>query len=198
MKYRLFFFLLLLWSAADAQTIESKVKEFDAYVEKSRNLYEVPGLAITVVKDGKVILKKGYGVRQLGTTNAVDTQTLFACASTTKAMTATCMAMLVDEGKVKWDDPVINYLPEFQLYDPSVTREIKIRDLFTHNTGIGNADFFWGSMHIPSDEILKKMKLVKPSYSLRSSFIYQNIFYLYAGKVIEKVSGLSWEEFIQK
>ncbi len=198
MKNGLFLLLIFSWVAVQAQTIETKVKEFDAYAEKARNLYEVPGLALTVVKDGKVILKKGYGVRQLGTTNAVDTQTLFACASTTKAMTATCMAMLVDEGKVKWDDPVINHLPDFQLYDPAVTREIKIRDLFTHNTGVGNADFFWGAMHIPSDEVLKRMKLVKPSYSLRSSFIYQNIFYLYAGKVIEKVSGQPWEEFIQK
>jgi CubicO group peptidase (beta-lactamase class C family) len=158
----------------------------------------VPGLALAVVKDGKVILKKGYGVQQLGTPNVVDTQTLFACASTTKAMTAMCMAMLVDEGKVKWDDPVINYLPDFQLYDVYVTRELKIRDLFTHNSGVGNADFFWSIMKISGDEVLSKMKMVKPSYSLRSSFIYQNIFYLYAGKVIEKVSGQPWEEFIQK
>ena len=181
-----------------AQTFETKINEFDLYVENSRKLYQVPGLAVAVVKDGKVVFKKGYGVRKSGTTDAVDTQTLFACASTTKAMTATCMAMLVDEGKVKWDDPVINHLPEFQLYDPAVTRELKIRDLFTHNSGVGNADFLWGMMNVPSDEVLAKMKLVKPTYSLRSSFIYQNIFYLYAGKVIEKVSGLRWEDFIQK
>lgn len=199
MKKVLFIALLIfLFTSAKTQTLDPKIKEFDTYIEKSRNLYQVPGLAVTVVKDGKVILKKGYGVRQLGTTNAVDTQTLFACASTTKAMTATCMAMLVDEGKVKWDDPVINYLPDFQLYDMHVTRELKIRDLFTHNSGVGNADFLWSIMDIPGDEVLSKMKMVKPSYSLRSSFIYQNIFYLYAGKVIEKVSGQPWEEFIQK
>ncbi len=199
MKINLLIGLLLFsFVVAHAQTIETKVKEFDTYVEKSRHLFQVPGLALTVVKDGKVIFKKGYGVQQLGTSNAVDTQTLFACASTTKAMTATCMAMLVDEGKVKWDDPVINYLPDFQLYDVHVTRELKIRDLFTHNSGVGNADFFWSMMSIPSDEVLLKMKMVKPSYSLRSGFIYQNIFYLYAGKVIEKVSGQPWEEFIQK
>lgn len=189
-------FLVSGW--AHAQNLDQQIKVFDTYVESARKLYQVPGLAITVVKDGKVIFKKGYGVRQIGTTNAVDTQTLFACASTTKAMTATCMAMLVDEGKVKWDDAVINYLPDFELYDPYVTRELKIRDLFTHNSGVGNADFLWSSMDIPSDEVLSKMKLVKPSYSLRSSFIYQNIFYLAAGKVIEKVSGSPWEVFIQK
>lgn len=198
MKKLLFVLILFTAGKAQAQNLDQQIKAFDTYVEGARKLYQVPGLAITVVKDGKVIFKKGYGVRELGTTTAVDTQTLFACASTTKAMTATCMAMLVDEGKVKWDDAVINYLPDFQLYDPYVTRELKIRDLFTHNSGVGNADFFWSIMSIPSDEVLSKMKMVKPSYSLRSSFIYQNIFYLYAGKVIEKVSGQPWEEFIQK
>jgi len=88
-------------------------------------------------------------------------------------------------------------LPEFHLADPYVTRELKIRDLFTHNSGVGNADFLWSVMNIPSDEVLRKMQQVEPSYSLRSSFIYQNIFYLAAGKVIEKLSGQKWEDFIQ-
>ncbi|MCW5909507.1 MAG: serine hydrolase [Cyclobacteriaceae bacterium] len=195
--YTCFILFLLLSFQANAQTPEAKlVKEFDAYIEKSRALYQVPGLAVTVVKDGKVLLKKGYGVRESGKPGAVDAQTLFACASTTKAITATCMAMLVDEGKVSWNDPVTRHLPDFQLYDPYVTRELKIRDLFTHNTGVGNADFLWVLMNIPPDEILNKMKMVEPSYSMRSGYIYQNIFYLYAGKVIEKVSGQPWENFI--
>jgi CubicO group peptidase (beta-lactamase class C family) len=198
MKKLLIPLLLLFAISVQSQNLAQQVKEFDAYVESSRKLYQVPGLAITVVKDGKVIFNKGYGVQQLGTSNQVNSQTLYACASTTKAMTATCMGMLVDEGKVKWDDPVIKYLPEFQLFDPFVTRDLKIRDLFTHNSGIGNADFLWTIMDIPSDEVLKKMSMVEPSYSLRSSFIYQNIFYLAAGKVIEKVSGIPWEVFIQK
>ena len=180
-----------------AQPLANQLKEFDAYIEKSRNEWQVPGMAVAVVKDGKVIFSKGYGVRQLGTLNKVDNQTLFACASTTKAMTAVCMGILVDEGKVKWDDEVIKHLPDFQLFDPHVTRELKIRDLFTHNSGVGNADFLWGVMNISSEEVLKKIKQVEPSYSLRSSFIYQNIFYLAAGKVIEKLSGQKWEDFIQ-
>lgn len=198
MRTFLFAILLFFTLQALAQTTDPKVKEFDAYIEKSRALYQVPGLAVAVVKDGKVLLSKGYGVRELGKSDAVNAQTLYACASTTKAMTATCMAMLVDEGKVKWDDPVTKHLPDFQLYDPYVTRELKIRDLFTHNSGVGNADFFWSMLRIPSDEILSQMKFVKPSYSMRSDFIYQNIFYLYAGKVIEKASGMPWETFIQK
>jgi len=176
--------------------LAKKIQEFDAYVTKAQKDWEVPGLSLAVVKDGQVIFVKGYGVRELGKADAVNEQTLFACASTTKAMTATCMGILVDEGKISWDDAVVKYLPEFQLYDPYVTREIKIRDLFTHNTGVGNADFLWSIMDITSDEVLDKMRWVKPSYSLRSSFTYQNIFYLAAGKVIEKVSGKPWNQYM--
>lgn len=196
MKLTVFFVLLSL--TAFAQIPEKKIQEFDAYVQKAIKEWEVPGLALVVVKDGKVVLSKGYGVRELGTSNAVDSKTLFACASTTKAMTATCMGILVDEGKISWNDPVIKYLPEFQLYDPYVTRELKIRDLFLHDSGVGNADFLWGIMDIPADQVLEKMRYVQPSYSLRSSFIYQNIFYLAAGKVIEKVSGKPWSVFVRE
>jgi CubicO group peptidase (beta-lactamase class C family) len=198
MKKFLLPILLFLAVQTFSQTLEQKVKDFDTYIEKARNDWQVPGMAVVVVKDGKVLLKKGYGVRELGKPEKIDTKTLFACASTTKAMTAVCMGMLVDEGKIKWDDLVIKYLPEYQLYDPAVTRELRIRDLFTHNSGVGNADFVWTIMDISPSEILKRMQLVKPSYSLRSSFIYQNIFYIAAGAVIEKVSGKSWENFIQE
>src|SRR6187551_106223 len=193
--------LLLLSFCAIAQkktdpALAKKLQQFDAYVIKAQKEWEVPGLSIAIVKDGQVIFTKGYGVRELGKADAVDAQTIFSCASTTKAMTATCMGMLVDEGKVNWDDAVQKYLPEFQLFDPYITREIKIRDLFIHDTGVGNADFLWTIMDINSDEVLKKMRWVEPSYSLRSSFIYQNIFYLAAGKVIEKISGKTWDQFI--
>lgn len=193
-------FVVLLISSFNlfAQTQDQKLKEFGAYVEKSQGEWRAPGMAVAVVKDGKVIFKKGYGVRELGKADKVDTETLFACASTTKAMTATCVGMLVDEGKLKWDDLVITYLPEYQLFDPAVTRELKIRDLLTHNSGVGNTDFLWGAMDIPTREMLNRMRLVKPSYSMRSSFIYQNLFYVAAGQVIEKVSGKPWEVFIQE
>ena len=179
------------------KVLDQKIKEFDAYVEKGRVDWQIPGMAVAVVKDGKVIFKKGYGVRELGKADAVDTQTLFACASTTKAMTAAALGMLVDEGKLKWDDAVITHLPEYQLYDPAVTRDLRIRDLLTHNSGVGNTDFLWAMMDIPTREILYRMRLVKPSYPLRASFIYQNVFYIAAGQVIEKVSGKPWEIFVQ-
>jgi CubicO group peptidase (beta-lactamase class C family) len=193
-----FFLLLVVSYKLSGQSPDQKIKEFDTYVEKARQDWRAPGMAVAVVKDGKVILKKGYGVRELGKGEKVDTETLFSCASTTKAMTATCMGILVDEGKIKWNDLVITYLPEYQLFDPAVTRELRIRDLFTHNSGVGNTDFLWAMMDVPTKEILNRMRLVHPSYSLRSSFIYQNVFYVAAGQVIEKVSGKPWEVFIQE
>lgn len=194
--------LINFWFAsiavAQSKVVNKQVKEFDAYVENSRKQWGAVGLAIAVVKDNEVIFKKSYGVRELNTSVAVDNNTLFSCASTTKAMTATCLGILVDEGKLQWNDPVIKYLPEFQLYDSYVTRELRIRDLLIHDSGVGNADVLWSYMDIPSEEVLHRMRLVEPSYSFRSSFIYQNIFYLAAGQVIEKVSGQPWEDFIKQ
>lgn len=183
--------------AQSRKTPADPVARFDTYVQQAVRDWHVPGLTVTVVKEGKVLFKKGYGVRVLNKPEPVDTQTLFAMASTTKAMTAACLGMLVDEGKLRWDDPVTNYLPDFQLYEPAVTRELRVRDLLIHNTGVGNADMLWAAMQIPSDEILHRMRLIKPAYSLRAGFIYQNIMYLAAGKVIEKLSGMPWESFIR-
>lgn len=171
---------------------------YDAYVQRAVRDWGVPGLTVTVVKEGKVLFKKGYGVRQINKPEPVDSQTLFAMASTTKAMTAACLGMLVDEGKLRWDDPVTKHLTDFQLYDPAVTRDLRVRDLLTHNAGLGNADFLWTSMLIPADEMLRRLRLLKPAYSLRAGFVYQNIMYVAAGKVIEKVSGLPWETFIRR
>lgn len=189
-------FLLVCSLALRAQNPSTAIQSFDTYAEKAMQSWQMPGMAVAIVKDGQTIFKKAYGTRQLGTANLVNTQTQFSCASTTKAMTAVCMAMLIDEGKATWDDPVNKHLPEFLLYDPYVTRDLKIRDLFTHNSGVGNADFLWSIMNVSGDEVLHKMRQVTPSYALRSSFIYQNIFYLAAGKVIEKLSGQKWEDFI--
>lgn len=178
--------------------LDKKVKEFDTYTVSALKQWEVPGAVVAVIKDGKVIYKKAYGTRELGKDAPVNTETLFSIGSTTKAMTAACIGMLVDEGKLRWDDPVIKYLPEFQLYDSYVTRDLRIRDLLIHDSGVGNADFLWSVMDISQDEILNRMRQVKPSYPLRGGFIYQNIFYIAAGKVIAKVSGQSWDVFIQE
>lgn len=200
MKYLLFCILTVCAGTGFAQKkiTTAQIKEFDKYVEMVRKEWEVPGLSITVVKDNQVIFKKGYGVRELGKPELVDTQTLFACASTTKAMTVALMGMLVDEGKIKWDDPASKYLPELQMYDPYVTRALTVRDLLTHNTGLPGTDFFTGAMNIPVNEMLKRMALVKPIYPFRGGFEYQNIMYSAAGRIIERLTGKLWSEFVQE
>ena len=176
---------------------QTSVERFDQYVEAARQEWKVPGIAITVVQDGKVIHSKGYGVRELGKNDPVNTSTLFGAMSTTKAMAVVTLAMLVDEGKINWNDKVIKYLPDFRIADPYITNELRIRDLLTHNAGLGNADFLWGwTPDISNAEIMRRMQLATPAYSMRSSFIYQNIMYAVAGEVVAKVSGMPWEKFI--
>ena len=176
---------------------QDKVETFDRYAEAARKEWHVPGMSIAIVQDGKVILSKGYGVRELGKDAAVDTQTLFGAMSTTKAMTAVAMAMLVEDGKVAWDDKVIKHLPYFRVGDPYITADLRVRDLLTHNSGIGNADFLWDwTPDLSSDGIVRRMQFAKPEYPLRGGFSYQNVMYLIAGQVIEKASGMTWERFV--
>ena len=190
-------FGLLFIAIAHGQSVQKQIKALDSYIENAIKVWQPPGLAVAVIKDGKVIFSKGYGINSVEQKKAVDTHTLFAVGSTTKAFISASLAMLVDEGKVEWDDHVIDYLPNFQLYDPYVTRELTIRDLLTHRSGVGNTDYLWSLMNISGDSALYKMREVEPSYSLRSSFVYQNLFYLAAGMVVEQVSGKQWGEFLR-
>jgi CubicO group peptidase (beta-lactamase class C family) len=170
---------------------------FDAYVARGVEQWRLPGLALAVVKDGRVVYAKGYGVRELGKAERVDEHTLFAVGSTTKAMTAALIGMLVDEQKLAWDDPVTRHLPGFQLKDAAVTRELTVRDLLTHRGGLGNADFLWYGQENSTEQILDRVRLIEPAYSLRSRFIYQNVMYAAAGRVIEQITGQPWKEVIQ-
>lgn len=181
-----------------AQSNKQLTKELDSYITDAVKLWQPPGLAVTVVKDGEIIFTNSYGVTTIGTNKAIDNNTLFGCMSTTKAFVATGLAMLVDDGKLEWNDKVIDYLPEFQLKDPYITRELNIKDLLTHRSGLGNTDYLWSMMNISSDSALYKMRDVEKTYSLRSDFIYQNLFYLAAGKVIESISGKSWGDFLKE
>jgi CubicO group peptidase (beta-lactamase class C family) len=170
---------------------------FDALITKAVKDWRIPGLAIAVVKDDQVVFAHGYGVRELGKPDLVDTHTLFAIGSTTKAMTAALVGMLVDEKKVAWDAPVTTYLPWFQLKDTSVTRELTVRDLLTHRAGLGRADYLWYGHDYSTEEILRRVRLIDPAYPVRSSFIYQNIMYVAAGAVVEAASGKPWAEMIR-
>ena len=202
MKYSLPIILTFILGFSFAQTKpltpEKKIAAFDQYVQNGMKDWSIPGMGVVVIRNNEVIFSKAYGVKEFGKPGLVNNHTLFSIGSTTKAMTAVCMGMLVDEGKIKWDDEVVKHLPDLQLYDPYITRHLRIRDIFTHNSGTGNTDFLWGNMKISSEEIVKKMALIKPAYPFRGGFVYQNIFYLIAGQVIERVSGKPWELFISE
>lgn len=194
----LFFWLFAVAIPAGAQQTDDRIQQLEAYLDTSRAEWQVPGLAIAVVQNGRPLLVKGYGIRQTGSTAEVTEETLFAAASTTKAMTAAAMGILVDEGKVKWDDKVVDHMPDFQLSDPFITRELRVRDLFTHNAGLGNADFLWFNSDLTSEEILDRMRYAEPAYPFRGGYTYQNIMYLAAGELIERLSGMPWELFVQE
>ncbi len=195
-RFRLIAFLLLVL-AVPAYAQEAPLNGFDDYVNKALREWEVPGLAIAIVKDDRIVLAKGYGLRKLGDPTPVNERTLFAIGSSSKAFTAAAIAMLVDEGKLKWDDPVTKYLPGFELYDPYVTRELTVRDLLSHRSGLERGDFLWYGSEYDRDEILRRTRYLKPTWSLRSTFGYQNLMFLAAGQLIAKVSGKSWDEFIR-
>lgn len=166
-----------------------------------RREFEIPGISVAVVKDGKILLAKGYGVRQLGAAENVDSKTLFGIASNTKAFTATAIGLLVEEHKLEWDAPVVKYLPWFQLSDPYVTRELTIRDLLVHRSGLGLGAgdlLWWPPSTYNRKEIARRLRSIPLATSFRSAYAYDNVLYLIAGEVIEAVSGQTWEDFIAK
>lgn len=176
-------------------------EDLDAFVRDVQKEFEVPGLALAIVKDGKVLLTKGYGVRKMGEPAPVDDRTLFGIASNTKAFTATALGLLVEEGKLEWDAPVVKYLPWFQLSDPYVTREITIRDLLVHRSGLGLGAgdlLWWPTSTYDRKEIARRLKFIPLVKSFRSAYAYDNVLYLIAGEIIETVTGLSWEDFVAK
>jgi len=175
----------------------SELDGLDTYVGRAVADWQVPGLAIAVVKDGEIVFERGYGVLELGADARVDENTLFSIGSTTKAMTAAALGMLVDEDKLAWSDRVVDHMPGFRLYDPYVTREVRVKDLLTHNAGLPNADFLWYEQDTELSEILERLRYLEPDSSMRSSYTYQNIMYAAAGRLIEIVSGQSWFDFIE-
>jgi CubicO group peptidase (beta-lactamase class C family) len=196
MKKLVFLSLLLVptaWAAPPA--------DFEARVEAVRMAAEVPGMAIAIVENGEVALARGFGVRKMGGPEKVDSDTIFMTGSTGKAMTAAALATLVDAGKLKWDDPVTNYIPGFQMYDPWVTREMTIRDLLVHRSGLGLGA--GDLLVIPRGtlsraEVVRRIRFIKPASSFRSGYAYDNILYIVAGHVIDQVSGQTYEEYVRE
>ncbi|HEU6450836.1 MAG TPA: serine hydrolase [Gemmatimonadaceae bacterium] len=171
---------------------------FDRYVAKGVRDWKVPGLAVAVVQDDSLLFAKGYGVLEQGKPARVNEHTRFAIGSTTKAMTVTALAMLADEGKLSFDDRVIDHLPDFRLHDAWATRELTIRDLLTHRTGLPGTDLLWVFDSYPTNEIFRRMRYVEPESSFRSHWEYQNVMYALAGAIVEQASGMSWADFLRK
>ena len=173
-------------------------KDFDARVESLRRQAGVPGLSLAIVEQGKVVVAEGFGVRQLGKTDKVDAATIFPTGSTGKAFTTAGLAVLVDQGKINWDDKVTDHLPDFQMYDPWVTREMTIRDLLVHRSGLGLGAgdlLFVPRTNLSRAESVKRLRHIKPTTSFRSAYAYDNVLYMVAGQLIEAVSGQTWEDF---
>lgn len=185
-------------AAAQRLSDAAITRDLDAYVRKGMKDWEVPGLSIAVVRRDSIVLLKGYGVLERGGSAAVDQHTLFGMMSTTKAMTALSIAMLVDDGVLHWDDPVTRWVPEFAMPEPYVTATLRVEDLLTHNAGLGNADLLWTRHDLSGAEILRRIRLLRPEYPLRGGFIYQNIMYGLAGEVIARASGVSYAEFLRR
>jgi CubicO group peptidase (beta-lactamase class C family) len=191
---------LVLWATGSfAQSVPIVPPDLDSYVQRVMKTFDVPGVSLAVVKDDAVVVARGYGVRKLGEPAAVDARTLFGIASNTKVFTATALGLLVEQGKLQWDAPVVNYLPWFQMYDPYVTRELTIRDLLVHRSGLGLGAgdlLWWPASTYDRKEIARRLRYIKPATSFRSAYAYDNVLYLVAGEVIETLSGQSWEDFV--
>lgn len=192
--------LLVLTSALHAQVLSSK--QVDSLVEKTLTTFNVPGIAVAIVKDGKLIHSKGYGIRSLNTKEPVNENTFFGIASNSKAFTAAGLGILVDEGKLKWEDKVVDLIPGFKLYNPYVTQEFTVRDLLTHRSGLGlgagDLMIFPDSNRVTKAELIHNMRYLKPVSGFRTKFDYDNLLYIVAGEVLAKVSGMSWDDFIEK
>ena len=198
--YSLLFILFVFPAFVFAQVPDAKLAEIDAYANQVMNDWHQPGMAIAIVKDGKTVFAKGYGVREIGKPEKIDENTLFAIASNSKAFTTAALAILIDEGKIDgWDAPVSKYLPGFQLYDPYVTESLTIRDIVSHRVGLDtfSGDLLWYETTYTNDQILNRVKYLKPVRGYRTGFGYQNLMFIAAGKVIENVSGMKWQDFIR-
>ena len=196
-------FLLLLLSlvlapaASFAQRQTDPLAGLDGYITLAMKDWNVPGLGVAIVKGDSVVYLKGFGVRELGKPDPVTPNTLFAIGSNTKSFTSAATGMLVDDGKMKWDDKVTKHLPSFQLFDPYVTREITIRDVLSHRSGLGRrGDMLWIAARYPRAEIIRRVRFLEPNAGFRTEMGYQNIMFLTAGQAAGAAAGMTWDDLI--
>ncbi|HJQ68101.1 MAG TPA: serine hydrolase [Blastocatellia bacterium] len=188
--------VVLFAASAPAQTIDSA--GVDRIMEEALKAWQVPGASLAIVQNDKVVHLKGYGVKEKGSNAPVTPDTLFAIGSTSKAFTTTAMAMLVDEGKINWDDPVRKHIEFFRLSDPLASDQVTLRDIITHRTGLSRHDLLWYRSPWSREETIRRIGYVKLTRPFRSVWQYQNIMYTTAGYVVGVASKSSWEEFVKK
>ncbi len=184
-----------------AQSAPPPPADLDTFVATVLKTFDVPGLSVAIVKDGRVVLTKGYGVRKMGDPALIDEHTLFGIGSNTKAFTSALLASLVDEGKISWDDRVYERLRGFQMYDPYVSHEMTIRDLLSHKSGMGLGEgdlLFWPHTTYSRNDIVYRLRFMKPQSSFRSHYAYDNLMYIAAGQIVAAVTGKSWEENVRE
>ena len=191
--------LFLASLPAQEKRYDAQLSELDQYYTRALADWQVPGMAIAIVKDGEIIFAKGFGVSDVRTNKPVDSETLFPIASNTKAFTSAALAILVDQKKISWDDKVTKYLPYFKLYDPYVTENMTIRDLLTHRSGLEtfSGDLLWYGTIYSREEVVKRARYLKPTFGFRERFGYSNIMYMAAGEIVPAVTGKSWEQFVK-
>ncbi|MBK8943881.1 MAG: serine hydrolase [Ignavibacteriae bacterium] len=200
-KYQLVIsFLLFFIYNINAQSLPKFISDsLDNYIERGMQNWEIPGVAVLIVKDGKVVFEKGFGVTELGTQNKIDENTLFMIGSNTKAFTGTALALLEHEQKLKLDDKVIKFLPDFKMKDKWINNELNLQDIVSHRMGMETfqGDFIYWTSDLTSDEVIEKFGLLTPKYNFRTKYGYTNAGYAIAGKVIEKISNQTWGEFLK-
>jgi len=170
----------------------------DAYIAKAVETWKVPGLSVAIVRNDSVIYTKGFGVLKVGSTTPVDAKTLFEIGSSSKAFTGALVAMLVSDGKMRFDDRLTTYLPDFRMYDPVANEAVTVRDALAHRSGIARGELVWLAAGISREEILHRVRFLKPESPFRSQFAYQNMMYLAAGQAAGKAAGSSWEELVRQ
>jgi CubicO group peptidase (beta-lactamase class C family) len=179
--------------------VQTSILELEAQIERILQDWHVAGGSVSIIKDGEVLSSRGYGLREIGKTDLADEHTVFGIGSNTKSFTAAGVAMLVDEGKLNWDDKIIKYLPDFAMYDSWVTQEVTLRDVLSHRTGLAHKNIIlYNGTFSNEDIILRRLRHFKPQISFRSDFNYNNYNFMIAGLVIEKVTGMQWTDFMHE
>lgn len=189
--------MLLVARVASAQTREP-FPGLENYISNAVQAWKIPGLAVAIVRNDSVLYAKGFGVLSAGSKTPVNERTLFEIGSSSKAFTATLVAMMVSDGKMRWDDRMTTYLPDFRMYDPVANEGVTLRDALSHRSGIARGELVWLGAGISRDQVLHRLRFLKPESPFRSKWSYQNMMFLAAGQAAGKAAGATWDDLLRQ